>query len=41
MQSVSLDMNRRLAFDVDRHDGSALLIEGDLRTAIMKNLENP
>jgi hypothetical protein len=39
MQSASLDMNRRLAFDVERHYGSALLIEGALRNAIMKKLE--
>lgn len=30
MQSASLDMNRRLPFDVELHYGSALLIEGRL-----------
>ncbi|UFZ02676.1 serine protease [Bradyrhizobium ontarionense] len=39
MQSASLDMNRRLAFDRELHYGSALLIEGELRDAIMRNLE--
>jgi len=34
MQSASLDMNRRLAFDVEAHYGSALLIEGELVKAI-------
>ncbi len=39
MQSASLDMNRRLAFDIERHYGSALVIEGELRNAILKILE--
>jgi hypothetical protein len=34
VQSASLDMNRRLAFDIGRHYGSALLIEGMLLDAI-------
>jgi hypothetical protein len=39
MQSASLDMNRRLAFDVERHYGSALLIEGSLRSTIIDSLD--
>jgi len=34
MQSASLDMNRRTAFDIELHYGSALLLEGDLAKAI-------
>lgn len=39
MQSASLDMNRRLAFDIERHYGSALLIEGELLSAILTSLQ--
>jgi hypothetical protein len=39
MQSASLDMNRRLAFDIEHHYGSALLIEGRLRSTISDNLD--
>ncbi|AUC99651.1 serine protease [Bradyrhizobium sp. SK17] len=35
MQSASLDMNRRIAFDIELHYGSALLIEGKLLKAIV------
>lgn len=41
MQSASLDMNRRLPFDIERHYGSALLIEGALHRAIMEYLQEP
>lgn len=37
MQSASLDMNRRLAFDIELHYGSALLIEGSLLDAIIND----
>jgi hypothetical protein len=39
MQSASLDMNRRLAFDIELHYGSALLIEGKLLDAIIIQAE--
>jgi hypothetical protein len=39
MQSASLDMNRRLAFDIGSHYGSAILIEGKLLDAILQNVE--
>lgn len=35
MQSASLDMNRRDAFDIDSHYGSALMIEGTLRQSLI------
>ncbi|VFU08512.1 trypsin-like peptidase domain-containing protein [Methylocella tundrae] len=38
MQSASLDMNRRLAFDIGLHYGSAILIEGKLLDAIMQKV---
>jgi hypothetical protein len=41
MQSASLDMNRRLAFDVGLHYGSALLIEGKLLEAIKRRTGEP
>jgi hypothetical protein len=41
MQSASLDMNRRLAFDIGSHYGSAILIEGRLLDAIMQNINAP
>jgi len=41
MQSASLDMNRRLAFDIASHYGSALLIEGKLLDAIKRNVDAP
>lgn len=39
MQSASLDMNRRLPFDLNTHYGSALLIEGKLLEAIRREVE--
>ena len=41
MQSASLDMNRRMAFDIGAHYGSALLIEGRLLDAIKAASEEP
>lgn len=41
MQSASLDMNRRLAFDIGLHYGSAILIEGKLLDAIMQKVNAP
>lgn len=38
IQSASLDMNRRLAFDIGSHYGSAILIEGTLLDAIIQNI---
>ena len=38
MQSASLDMNRRLPFDIELHYGSALLIEGKLLDAIRREV---
>jgi hypothetical protein len=38
MQSASLDMDRRLEFDIGLHYGSALLIEGKLFDAIMRDI---
>lgn len=35
MQSASLDMNRRFPFDVEGHYGSALILEGELRAALL------
>lgn len=39
MQSASLDMNRRMPFDVERHYGSAFLIEGELLDLIRRDVE--
>ena len=39
MQSASLDMNRRMPFDIDFHYGSALLIEGKLLESIRHHVE--
>jgi len=41
MQSASLDMNRRFAFDVEVHYGSALVIEGQLVKSIKDMAESP
>ncbi len=41
MQSVSLDMNRRLAFDIGLHYGSPILIVGELLDAIVGNADAP
>jgi len=38
MQSASLDMNRRLTFDIGLHYGSALLIEGKLLDSITRDI---
>jgi len=41
MQSASLSMNQRHAFDIEFHYGSALLIEGRLREALKAQIRKP